>query len=271
MMQRLVHVLALSLVFLLAGCSWVKQTVAQMDWLCACADKQKATEALGPEQPQQKLANYFFYARTKHIRPTQTALAGEKVHHMCWYQAESDQNFETETDFEQALQANPGAIKTQSLYALYTPSTSLAKGLLQELEKQPALLQQSGFLKQPIILSSLDRLVIGQDALVTGVVPSLAALVYFAGQFAAPPDGDVGAAARIMTGQVSAEQNKNTSAQPNPIHENPVGFGSRLPKLGEEFSEFLNKNLKTYGITNPPESVLRLPLEIVAEYPCPEY
>lgn len=233
----------------------------------------------------------FLYARVRYFPNPTVRTDDTNVLHMCWYRAESARKFASPSEMEIALQSDPAVAKIEALYQFYTPASDLAAKLQELNDSQASEAQKAGLPQLSLVLGDLDRLALGIGTLIHSAPAALVALSYFGGNFAQLKNSTGNLTTRAIASQLAAGAKKNAnssgSSESGPATPSvsksatqPAGQSAHLSEglargslhsLAPIAVTMLEKNFRSWGINSPPEAILRLPIEILADFACPAY
>ena len=148
----------------IAGCEMLKSKVCapQGSALTSRSGNPElgGAESSGPETPR------FLYTRVRYFQNPTVRKDEVPVLHMCWYVAETAVAFETPSEFEIAIQTDPGVAKVSSLYEFFTPASELAAKLQEQNASNAADLDKSGISQLTLVLGDMDRMALGLGNLI---------------------------------------------------------------------------------------------------------
>jgi hypothetical protein len=261
-------VLLTALNTMMSGCEMIRSKVC-VDPNADKEPKLNMPELTIGESPEPGLPR-FLYARARYFPNPTVRQDSVPVLHMCWYLAESAVTFATPSEFEIAMQTNPAVAKVTQLYQFYTAASELGAKLKQSNESSAADVDKSGMPQLTLVMGDLDRLALGLGSLIHAAPVALVALSYFGGDFAQLKNDNANLTKRAIASQLSTAT-KTQSPPPGNKPKGAVAATGELQILSPVAVDVLEKNLRSWGTSAPPEAILRLPIEVLVDFACPEY
>lgn len=252
----------LFLVGLNFGCSMIRESVCENG-----AETQAASEGLAPEKSEESGEDtleqfHYVYSRAKYLTDaSRVSTATSKTLHLCAYLVTSRRAFASVDHLLRAAKEDETLAEMEMLYPYYTSTEVLSAEVRRSRREDSERWRELGFHLLPSSLGDLDKVMLGIDHLVHEMIPTLSMLLY-GGEISRPETEIAALSANAVSVSVESLTDRARSSYFNELNLNNAS--SARPQY---FAEVL----KNSGMKNPPESILRLPIEDLAEYPCPEY